>query len=190
MSSSEAVTKLAVATRRLAVSCAVIGVLSVQACTVRPLYSVDSTGTARTEVAALQQITIEAPDTREELEVRNHLIFLLNGGAGMPAQAPYLLKLGVTSRTTNALNNQLIVDPTENEGQPTAGIVTLQSSYTLTDAGTGEKIASGQRSVSADFDRPRQEFAQARAERNAQDRAARELAELLRLALAQDLASL
>ena len=52
---------------------------------------------------------------------------------------------------------------------------------------TGKRIAAGKRNVSASFDRPRQEFARLRAERDAENRAARELAELLRLAIAQDM---
>jgi len=49
-------------------------------------------------------------------------------------------------------------------------------------------VASGRRSISSSFDRPLQEFAAYRAQRDAEDRAARELADLLHLAVAQDLA--
>ena len=68
------------------------------------------------------------------------------------------------------------------------GTVTLTAFYTLTDAATGKKVSTGRRSISSSYDHPRQEFAADRAQRDAEDRAARELAELLRLALAQDLA--
>ncbi len=187
MSLSEFISQKQRAMGRLILAGVVLVSLPLSGCTVRPLYSTDSTGTLRSEVSALQQIIIKPADTRPELEVRNHLIFLLNGGAGMPAEAPYSLELSVTSRTANAALVQLIADPTENEGQPTAGVVHMKSNYVLTDVRTGDTIGKGQRSVAANFDQPRQEFAIARAERNAQDRAARELAELLRLALAQDM---
>jgi LPS-assembly lipoprotein len=75
------------------------------------------------------------------------------------------------------------------ENRPTAGMVTMTSNYRLVDTTTGDVISSGTRRVSASFDKPRQEFAAYRAERDAQDRAARELAELIRHAIAQDLAA-
>jgi LPS-assembly lipoprotein len=74
-----------------------------------------------------------------------------------------------------------------NDNEPSAGTVTLTADYVLTRKADGEVVATGRRQVSASFDRARQEFATLRAERDAQDRAARELAELLRLALAHDL---
>jgi LPS-assembly lipoprotein len=63
----------------------------------------------------------------------------------------------------------------------------LTSSYVLTKARTGEAVATGTRRISSSYDRSRQEFAALRAERDAENRAARELAELLRLAIAQDI---
>jgi LPS-assembly lipoprotein len=80
------------------------------------------------------------------------------------------------------------VQVSANEDVPTAGTVTLTAAYTLTDAKTGEQVASGRRSMSSSYDVPTQQFAAYRALRNAEDRAARELADLLRLAIAQDLA--
>jgi len=58
--------------------------------------------------------------------------------------------------------------------------------YTLVDAATGKTVATGNQQATASFDRPRQEFAVLRAERDAENRAARELAEFIRLSLAQD----
>lgn len=176
--------------RTVLVAVVAAGAIALSGCTVQPLYGSDSTGAIRPANTLSQDITIKPASTREELEVRNHLIFLLGGGAGLPDQAPYSLTLGVKTKTSNALNNQIIIDPTDNVGQPTAGIVTMQADYTLTDSRTGDPVAKGRRIVTAEFDRPRQEFASDRAERNANDRAARELAEQLRLAVAQDLEKL
>jgi len=72
--------------------------------------------------------------------------------------------------------------------QPTAGTVTLTSRYRLTDIRSGAVLGTGTRSFSASFDRPSQEFATYRAQIDAENRAARELAQLLSLAIAQDLA--
>ncbi len=159
-----------------------------QACTVTPLYGNRSQASENGASAQLGQIAIKPAVNRQEQQVRNHLIFLLDGGAAAPANAAYSLDLGVTTQTISAGTQQAIFDPTNNEGQPTSGTVIMTSNYVLTDSATGKKVATGKRSASADFDRPRQVFANDRAERDAQDRAARELSELLRLSLAQDLA--
>jgi LPS-assembly lipoprotein len=63
----------------------------------------------------------------------------------------------------------------------------MRAYYTLTGATSAEVIASGQRQIMSSYDVPRQEFAAYRARLNAEDRAARELAELLNLAIAQEL---
>jgi LPS-assembly lipoprotein len=77
---------------------------------------------------------------------------------------------------------------TTDQDEPSAGIVTLTADYRLTEVSTGKLVGAGKRSISSSFDRPKQEFATYRAELDAENRAARELAEILRLALAQDLA--
>ncbi len=51
----------------------------------------------------------------------------------------------------------------------------------------GKEVASGKRMVTASFDRPAQQYAVLRAESDAENRAARELADMLKLALAADL---
>jgi LPS-assembly lipoprotein len=60
-------------------------------------------------------------------------------------------------------------------------------SYAIKRARTGEVVATGRREVTSSFDVPRQEFAAQRAQRDAENRSARELAELLHLAIAQDI---
>jgi LPS-assembly lipoprotein len=47
-------------------------------------------------------------------------------------------------------------------------------------------VAKGSRNISSSIDVPRQQYAALRAENDAQQRAARELAQLLRFAIAQD----
>lgn len=151
-------------------------------CQVRPLYSTAST--SADAPARVASVAVKTVSTREAQQVRNHLIFLINGGAREAADARYQVSLGVTAMTTGALATQ-VADTTDYV--PTASTVTMTSLYQINDTTTGESVASGKRQVMASFDRPRQEFAAARAERDAQDRAARELAEQLRLAILQDL---
>lgn len=159
----------------------------VSACQVRPLYS-DTVPNAAgvTTNAALNSIAVTEAKDRVAQEVRNHLIFALSGGAGEPASPAYVVDLGVTEQLTSvALSNPVA----GNTGQPTAGSVALSSLYVLKDS-SGNKIASGKRTATASFDRPLQQFASLRAQRDAENRAARELAEMLKLALAADLARL
>jgi LPS-assembly lipoprotein len=154
------------------------------ACTVRPLYSdgVVEAGAAAGLPGRLASVSVKAVDTRVGLQVRNHLIFLLNGGAGEPASPAYTIDTGVTVGRARAATVQLTRD-----SEPTAAVVTVTSNYKIIDTATGLVVASGRRSMNASYDVPRQEYAALQAAKNAEDRAAREVAELLRHAIAQDL---
>jgi len=159
----------------------VVAALLLGACTVRPLYSDAPLPSGSTTGTELSSISVKAVSTRYGQEVRNHLIFLLNNGRGEPANPQYHLEIGVTSLTESAASVQVVT-----EDEPTAGTVTLRSFYTLRDT-AGTVVLTGDRQVMSSYDVPRQEFAALRAQRDAENRAARELAELVRLAIAQDI---
>ena len=162
----------------------VVAVPLVSACTVRPLYSNPSRdGTQGGVKADLSSISIKPVEQRYAQQVRNHLIFLFNGGSGQPAASAYTLTLVVT-----ALHESAAVVQVGDDNEPTAGTVTLTARYVLTSTTGGQTIDSGQRQIVTSYDVPRQEFAAYRARLDAEDRAARELADLLNLAIAQDLA--
>lgn len=153
------------------------------ACTVKPLYSNPSSyGTPAGVTADLSSIAIKPVEQRYAQQVRNHLIFLFNRGAGQPAAAAYTLTLVVT-----ALHQSAAVVQVGDDNEPTAGTVTMTGHYSLAGTTSGEVVASGQRQIMSSYDVPRQEFAAYRARLNAEDRAARELAELLNLAIAQQM---
>jgi LPS-assembly lipoprotein len=172
--------------RGIALSSLIAAGALLSACTARPLYSSAplSAGSQVGAAAELASIAIKPVDTRHAQQVRNNLIFAFGGGAGQPADPAYSLNLGVTK----SIQSAALIQVNTNEDTPTAGTVTLTAVYTLTDAKTGKKVGSGQRAISSSYDQPLQEFAAYRAERDAEDRAARELADLLRLAIAQNLA--
>ena len=157
------------------------------ACTVRPLYSDAGieTGAVPGATAGLKQISIDAVNTRYGQELRNQLIFLLNGGAGQPAQAKYKMTLAAT---VLVLDEALV--EVDNDNRPTAATLHMTGSYVLTELSTGKVVAKGSRTIPASYDQPNQEFANLRARRDAENRAARELAELLRLDIGQKLAKL
>lgn len=170
-----------------AVCAMAIAVGAASGCTVRPLYSnaTSSVGTDATGSAGLGSIAISPVVTRYGQEVRNHLIFLLNGGAGQPAAAAYTMDLRVS-----VLDQPSAVIQVDNEDRPTAGTLKMTGTYTLKDISTGETIITSTRDISASYDRPSQQFAAQRARRDAENRAARELAELLKLDIGQRLATL
>lgn len=168
--------------RGIALVALVVAFAGISACTVRPLYNSgpSTAGANAGSASVLSSIAVKPAKSRFEQEVRNHLIFLFSGGAGEPANPAYSLAISVTSRTQAAAIRQVA-----DEDEPSAGTVTLAASYEVTKVGTGQAVASGRRQITSSFDRPRQQFAAARAERDAQNRAARELAEVIRLAVAQ-----
>jgi len=171
--------------RRMALAGLVGSFALVSACTVRPLYSNAplAPGSQATTSSELASIGIKPVKTRYAQQVRNNLVFGFGRGAGEPAAPVYSLDLGVTELVESAALVQVGTD----QDEPTAGSVMLTANYTLTDAKTGTTIASGKRSITSSFDKPRQEFASYRAQIDAENRAARELAQLLQLAISQDL---
>jgi LPS-assembly lipoprotein len=153
-------------------------------CTVRPLYSdaAPVEGTVTGSIGAeLSTVAVKPVTNRVGQEVRNHLIFLFNGGKGDPAAPRYTLDIivvAISEATTNIQVNK--------ENEPTSAILTTRASYRLTDS-KGTMVATGNRQFMSAYDVPRQEFAALRAQRDAENRSARELAELVRMAVAQDL---
>ncbi|PBC18951.1 MULTISPECIES: LPS assembly lipoprotein LptE [unclassified Mesorhizobium] len=176
-------TELSRLLRRVALAGLVGSLALVSACTVRPLYSNAPLSTGSTANAELASIAIKPVRTRYAQQVRNNLIFGFGRGAGEPASPLYSLNLSVAE----AVESSALVQVGTDEDEPTAGSVTLTANYTLTDAKTGAVITVGKRSITSSFDRPRQEFASYRAQIDAENRAARELAEALQLSIAQDL---
>ncbi|MDX3928399.1 MAG: LPS assembly lipoprotein LptE [Shinella sp.] len=154
-----------------------VGILTLAGCQVRPLYSTGS-GMEQT----LASISISEAKDRIEQKVRNSLIFLLGGGSGEPANPQYRMELNVTSTSTGVL-----IDTVDDDDAARAGRITVSADYNLARTDTGETIRSGKRSVVALADFPIQEFAKVRAIRDAENRAARELAEVIRADIAASL---
>lgn len=144
---------------------AVAGLLS--ACQVRPLYAV-STGVTQ----KLSEVSFSDVGTRVGQEVRNQLVFIAGRGAGETKTPKYDVVLSVTSGTGGVLY-------LPSSDTSAAGRTTVTASFTLKDIGTGKVLKSGSRSVTSLVDFPTQEFAKQRAILNSEDRAAREVAEMI-----------
>ncbi len=171
--------------RRMVLFAGAGALLLAAGCTARPLYSTPSASGYGTS-AELSSIAIKPVKTRYGQEVRNQLIFMFGGGKGQPVDPRYSLSIAVGSLRETATYRQG-TDRSELDLEPTAATITMTADYTLTTASDGAVVARGKRQVTSSFDVPRQSFAEMRAQRDAEDRAARELAEMLRLAIAQDL---
>lgn len=172
--------------RRAGTAVALAAALSVvSACTVRPLYSSAVAPGASAPVAAqLASVSVKPVGTREAQEVRNQLIFLLGGGRGNPDPGVYTLDLTVTSSSSAAA----VIQVSTTTQSPTSSLLTMTGFYRLSDSATGEVVATGRRQISSAYDVPVQQFAALRSQRDAENRAARELAHQLHLSIAQDLA--
>ena len=156
---------------------ALAGIAFLSACTVQPLAG---GGSSAYRGEALYYV--EPVDTRVAQQVRNALIFGLNGGRN-PAEAPYRVKLLVT-----ATNRDVAVETSRQA--PTSARVQVDTAWTVTrqrqsGAALPEIVASGERTAIAAYDRTVQRFANKRALLDAENRAAAESAERVRLAVQQ-----
>ncbi|MGI2035994.1 hypothetical protein ACRQ1B_26800 [Rhizobium panacihumi] len=140
-------------------------------CQVKPLYAVDSNGSGTGQ--KLASVGFSQAADRVTQTVRNELIFLTSGGAGESKQPEYNLALTVTSFRQNVLDEQVT-----NNLIP--GRVTLTGTYTFTRVSDGKILRTAQRRSTSLLDISAQEFAEMRAYRDAEDRAAKQLAEFIR----------
>jgi LPS-assembly lipoprotein len=160
-------------------------------CTAGPLYSSSvaplavAGAPAPTMSAVLGSVSVSEVRTRQAQEVRNELIFLLSGGRGSPVEAPYTLTLSASSASASSATTVI----TGVELAPTSAILTFTGAYVLRDSETQRIVGRGTRRATASYDVPLQPFAAQRAVRDAENRAARELAALLAAAVAADLAT-
>ena len=163
--------------RRLAtIASALFMVAALSACQVRPLYG-EASGTG-TQLAA---IGFSDASHRVGQVVRNHLIFLTSGGKGEALDPQYSVQLNVTSIYSDILDDEDAIGL-----QP--GRVVVSGTYVLTRVSDGEVLKRGSRRATSLLDVSRQEFAELRSVRDAENRASRELAEFIRADLAIALA--
>ena len=151
----------------------------------QPLYNQAPLSGGPTMDAALaaidvQQVEYTRPsiDARIAIELRNDLLFDLTGGAGSIAPTHRLKIKMTTSRSA------LIVDP--DTGRTEAEVTGIDVRYTLTELATGRHVvtATAFARVSSDIPGQQQRFARARGQRDAEDRAAKVIADQIRTRLA------
>jgi LPS-assembly lipoprotein len=163
---------------RLAVVIAAAGLVA--AC-FQPLYgdrSLSNVSDLRAKLASIEVAQISAPqgtpESRLAVEVRNALVFDLTGGEGGISPTHRLTMQMKTTRSA------LIVDVAT--GRTEAEIAGIDINYSLTELATGKVVVNGTTfsRVSSDVPGEQQRFAHARAQRDAEDRAAKVVAEQIR----------
>ena len=118
------------------------------------------------------------PESRIAVELRNNVIYELTGGAGSGTTS---YRLRIQMKLSKAA---MIVDIAT--GRTEAEIIGIDVSYTLTEVGTKKVVVNSQTfaRVSSDVPGLQQRFAHQRAQRDAENRAAKVIAEHIRSRLA------
>ena len=164
---------------------AVLALAGLNAACFQPLYATRSVNGGVPIGAALSQVQVEriaapngTPESRLALEIENALDFELHGGSGLNSPTH---KLNVRM-TTN--RSSIITDVAT--GRVEAEITGIDSSFTLIELATGKTVMNGRTfaRVSSDYPGQQQRFARARARLDAEDRAAKVIAENIRTRLA------
>lgn len=153
---------------------AAVASAALAACTVQPLYAPTAAGTS--VIAALADVYIEPVDARVGQEVRNKLIFNLNGGSGQPENAHYRMKLTVSSA-----ESALGVTPIETAP---AYQITVAATYEIRSVADDKIVLRSTSRQSASYDRVNQVYANTRAKLDAENRAAALVADDIRIRLA------
>jgi len=151
----------------------------------QPLYAehaLNSSASINSALSGVDVTQISAPsgssESRVAVEVRNQLLFNLAGGAAPP---PPTHRLAVRMSSTRL---SVIVDI--NSGRPDVEDYGLNVYYTLNEIKTGKPVISGTTFARVSYDIPgqAQRFARTRALREAEDRAAKLIADNIRSRLA------
>ncbi|BBF94576.1 LPS assembly lipoprotein LptE [Blastochloris tepida] len=140
-----------------------------------PLYAERTPNTGVS--TQLANVDVKAIEGRVGQQVRNALIFELGGGAGSSPLAPYRLEVDLTENTQS-----MTVDPTT--GRATVELITLNATFRLQDVTEDRVVLKDRAFAQASIDRGAQIYARDRAKRDAENRAAKEVASRIRERLA------
>ncbi len=149
----------------------------------QPLYSDYTTSTVGGSVKTALR-GVEIPEMKGLIGhyFRNELVFELDGSGD--ADGPR------TSKLEAAIAESVeVVTVDYANGRADSAVLVATATWKLTQNGTGKVLASGTNSVRVPYERSSQRFATVRAARDAQVRAAKNLATIVRGQIAADLAS-
>jgi LPS-assembly lipoprotein len=163
---------------------AVLALAATMAGCFQPMYAEHTDGTPdlREKLLGVEVPPVDKPNGSREarvgVEIRNALAFKLYGNAtGMPPTHRLVLRF-------NTGKSSLMVD--ETTGLPTSENYGIDAQYNLIEIATNKSVMTGSTFARVSYDMPGsyQRYARARALRDAEDRAAQEIAEKIQTRLA------
>src|SRR6201993_3015091 len=172
---------------RTRIALRLVAVLALAATTAgcfQPMYAEHTDGTPdlREKLMGVDLPPVDKPNASREsrigVEIRNALAFKLYGNAtGMPPTHKLVLRFSTTRAS-------LIVDP--NTQLPSSENYGIDAQYNLVELATNKSVMSGSTFSRVTYDMPGsyQRYARSRAFRDAEDRAAQEIAENIQTRLA------
>ena len=172
---------------RLRIAARLLAVVALAAMTAgcfTPMYAEHADGTPglREKLQGIEVPPVDKPNASPEarigVEIRNALMFKLYGSAtGLPPTHRLVLRFTVT-------RSSLLIDI--NTGLPTSENVGIDAQFNLIEIASGRSVMTGTTFSRTSYDMPGsyQRFARARAFRDAQDRAAEEIASNINTRLA------
>ncbi|PZN98705.1 MAG: hypothetical protein DCF30_13485 [Hyphomicrobiales bacterium] len=181
MSSSEAGNRDVASPSRRAMLLAVMGMAALTGGCLQPLYAENTASVTGGSIKnALKEV--EVPEIKGLVGhyLRNELVFELDGG-GEPDRTK---RLKFDARIAESLE---VVTVDYANGRADSAILVATAFWTLTEIGSGKVVSKGTSMVRAPYERSSQRFATVRAARDAQIRAAKNLATLIRGQMAADL---
>ncbi|ODN72117.1 hypothetical protein [Methylobrevis pamukkalensis] len=172
--------------RRTVLSLMLLGGAAVVAgCQVRPLYADRADGVSTNDDMRAIAVKYDRPSdddiTRILQKLRNELAFDFSGG-GEALPPRFELRLFLSERESE-------VGIEEDQDVPAARLVSITATFTLTDLESRTVVISGTSFATASYDFSSQRFANIRALRDAEDRAAVSLAANIRTRVAAALAT-
>ncbi|MEZ5840355.1 MAG: LPS assembly lipoprotein LptE [Hyphomicrobiales bacterium] len=145
---------------------------SLAACNVRPMYGSMSAGASGSLADRMALVSVDPIPERLGQQLRNELVYVLSNAVD-PDNPRY--RLTVTVRRSMSRVGIVPIS-----GTPTAEVLSVTASYRLFDASSGRELTSGDSFANASFDYSNQRYANVRAERDAEDRAAETIAHDIR----------
>lgn len=181
MSSSEAAKRDASQPSRRAMLAAALGAAALAGGCFQPLYAENTRSITGGNVKNTLK-EVEIPEIKGLMGhyLRNELVFELDGG-GEPDRAKRL------KFNTSIAESIEVVTVDYQNGRADSAVLVATATWTVTEIASGKVVAKGTNVVRAPYERSSQRFATVRAARDAQIRAAKNLATLIRGQMAADL---
>jgi len=162
--------------------------LAVAGCAAQPLLAPDvkSSAPQMSKPVTANRVNFEHAESRLDMVVRDAVLFRLNGAGASSAPDPdFIATIEADSRTSGRFRTQ-----NTSAGQTSAATVTVTAKLTLREPETNDRIKVIRRSAVAPFDKNGQDFANERAQLDAENRAAKDVAEQFATMIAVELTRL